>query len=455
MEEFLYDNPFLNEQVVSDPERLVGRGDLLTRTYRVVAADGSISLVGPPRIGKGSLLYCLRFHAFQQRYGGVYREKLHRCIFIFVDLRIYAQRNWDGFFNRLNKEIVTQSQETLNLAGIPAEGSEGFTALVDEITDRGYRLVLALDSFEKLRDNERLSGLLPMFLRSESARVSYVVASTIPLNKVFLKEPLSSPFYNIFPNCEEVGALTPTDACSLIIGPFKDAKVPFSEEEIAWILKQAGGHPCFLQRVCRVLFDMKAPTPMTPVNPQKAEEAVYQALYPHFIGLWHGMDERQQEQLTYELRKQETPAFYGSALFRHFVEAESQGETVIQLEEIKNALKILSDLSELGKNRLRRLKVVQSHLNGHGEPSLSEIGLAIRTALFDAWECLKGQGVRNDSTPDWEAYNILYYSHFKHHMQSEHIAARLGMTKRTYFRRKDAALNKLLQALQELEDAAQ
>ncbi len=452
METKIPDNLYLSNQIVHDPEKLVGRGDLLRRIYAVIEVKGSIALVGPPNIGKSSVLSCLRCKELQQRYGGAYAEKLPRYIFVYVDMRVEARRSWEGFFNRLNKAIVNQSQNSVNLEGISNEGSEGFTLLVDEITDQGYRLVLLLASFEKLRENGRLSGQLPTFLRAEARRVSYVVASTLPLSEIFPKEPLSSPFYNIFNGYEKVGGLAPADARTLIVRPAKNAKTPFSEEEIDWILKQAGTHPFFLWRVCQVLFDMKARVSMSLVDLDVAGEAAYQMLYTHFSSLWDTMSERQQEELSHELRKQEAQMFYGSALFRRFVEVQFAKETVIQLEEIKDALKKLSDLSLLGKSRLRHLKIVTKQFDGNARPSHSELGLTLRTVLTEAWNCLKGQGQRSDLAPDWEAYNILYYSCFKHHMKNNVICARLAMSPRTYYRSKNEALKKLLQALQELED---
>src|SRR6266567_1631071 len=250
-------NPYLNNKIVHDPCLLFGRSKLFRRTYAVIAAGGSISIVGPPRIGKGSLLNCLHFKDMQLRYGGAYSDQLRKRLFVFVDIRNLVRNDWNEFFKGLNKEIVKQCQEIVDLQEVPVEGSEGFSALLDAIEEQNYFLVLALDSFEKLRESEKLSSPLPLFLRSESNRVSYVIASTMQLHEIFPKEPISSPFYNIFPHPEKIGALAPADAEAMVVTPAKDAGQPFLDREVKWILHLAGGHPFILRFVCCKLFNVK------------------------------------------------------------------------------------------------------------------------------------------------------------------------------------------------------
>jgi hypothetical protein len=453
MQETTYSDPYLNDRIIHEPDRLYGRGELFKRIFAVIAVYGSISIVGPSRIGKGSLLNCLRFEEFQSRYGGAYAKALSRKLFVFVDLRIYAHRSWDNFFKGVNREIVKQCRGIIDLGKIPIEGSEGFTALLDEIADQEYSLVLALDSFEKLRENEPLSNDLPMFLRSEAARVSYVVASTMQLYEIFPKEPMSSPFYNIFLYREKIGVLAPADAQAMVVMPAKEAGLPFTAREVAWILKQAGAHPFFLQFVCHMLFEKKAAAPMEFVDLEEMEDEIYEAFYPQFEALWQVLDEREREKFRYELRQEGLEEFYGSSLYRRFVEEQAGGKAGLQVKDIKEALKRLSKPSDLGKSRLRQLKVVKRYLNDHTQASQSEIGVAIREVLFVAWDHIKGQGHRTDSGPEWESYNILFYCYFKHHMQNEQLGARLGVSTRTLYRKKNEALEKLFIAVLEMEDA--
>jgi hypothetical protein len=452
MQEVSYINPYLNDKIVHKPELYVGRSTLLRRIYAVTAGSGSISIVGPPRIGKGSLLNCLRFKELQLRYGNGYEEQLRHKIFVFVDLRGLVRKSWEDFFKGLNKEIIKQCQGIVDLKEVPG-GSEGFSALLDAIEEQNYSLVLALDSFEKIRENASLSGPLPLFLRSEAHRVSYVIASTLQLHEIFPKEPISSPFYNIFLYREKIGVLARADAEAMVMTPARDIGFPFSDHEKEWVLHLAGGHPFIINFVCRTLFDKKASTPIIPIDLEALGQEVYQELFPHFKALWQGMDEREQEKFLYELHKEGTEEFYGSSLFRRFVKEQARGEAGLEIQDIKAALKDLSNPINLGKNRLRHLKVVENYPKNPTQASQSEIGLAIRETLFAAWDRLKGIGHRTDTAPEWESYNILFYSYFKHHIHHDQLAARLGITTRTLFRKKNVALHSLLLALQEMENS--
>jgi hypothetical protein len=446
-------NPYLNNKVVQDPCLLFGRSELFRRIYAVVAASGSISIVGPPRIGKGSLLNCLHFKEMQLRYGGAYIDRLRKRLFAFVDIRNLARKDWYEFFKELNKEIVRQCQEIVDLQGVPIEGSEGFSALLDTIEEQNYFLVLALDSFEKLRENERLSNPLPLFLRSESDRVSYVIASTMQLHEIFPKEPISSPFYNIFPHPEKIGALAPADAEAMVVTPARDAGMPFSDSEVEWILRLAGGHPFILRFVCCKLFNEKESTPTKPIDLDEMEREVSRELLPLFEALWQGIEARERERLRYELQAEGVEEFYGSSLFRQLVK-EQTGEVGLTIKDIKEALKKLSKPSDLGRSRLRHLKVIEGYLDNPAQASSSEIGLAIREVLFAAWERLKGIGQRTDTDSAWDSYNIMMYSFFKHHLHNDQIEARLSMSSRTLYRKKNDALNELLVAVLDIEKGA-
>jgi len=441
---------YLCTKVLPDPKMFYGRRKLLERIFAIIAVHGSISLVGPSRIGKGSLLYCLRFQEFQQIYGAGYREKLSRCLFVFLDMRSFAKKNWEQFFLALNKEIVTHCRGIVKLDLTPPAESDGFSTLVKEIGDQGYFLVLALDSFEKLKDNKHLSTHLPLFLRSETDNVSYIIASTASLHEVFPHEPLTSPLWNIFRE-EKIGGLTPKEARQLVEGPANMVDLPFTSVEVDWILRQGGNHPLFLNQVSRAVLDLKLAAPGDVVNEEEAETLAYDRLAPVFGGYWNALDEQQQENWVRSLYKVEIPELYGSALFQHFVASQPKKMRIPDLDDIKEALKVLGEPPKLGESNLRHLKLVADQLSHQMHPSKSQVGIAVRTVLYDAWKLMAGHGQRTDDGLYWEEYNILYYCYFKHHLHNDQAAARLDITGRTFYRRKYLALNKLLVTLLEME----
>ena len=83
-------------------------------------------------------------------------------------------------------------------------------------------------------------------------------------------------------------------------------------------------------------------------------------------------------------------------------------------------------------------------------------GMAVREALSEAFEKLRGNGVRSDSASEWRLYNILFYRYFKNHLKNDQISARLGFSStRQYFRERSKAIEWLFKALMELEALAE
>ena len=102
------------------------------------------------------------------------------------------------------------------------------------------------------------------------------------------------------------------------------------------------------------------------------------------------------------------------------------------------------------------MKAVSKHISEVGEvPSTVERGMVIREVLKEAFERLRGPGVRADSAPEWKYYNILYYRYFRYRLKHEQIAARLEFTStRQYFRERNKAIEALLHILIKMEHAS-
>lgn len=128
----------------------------------------------------------------------------------------------------------------------------------------------------------------------------------------------------------------------------------------------------------------------------------------------------------------------------------------ITIDELEKLLDRMEDNRFLGESDLADLYCVSTRLKQEASaPALIEKGIAVREVLNAALEQLRGAGLRHDAAPDWRSYNILYYRHFRYHMKNEQISARLQFTSiRQYYRERNKALEALLIALLELENAA-
>ena len=125
-------------------------------------------------------------------------------------------------------------------------------------------------------------------------------------------------------------------------------------------------------------------------------------------------------------------------------------------EELEKALDKIDDPRALGETNLRLMKAVSEHMSKRNEmPSTVERGIVMREVLKEAFERLRGSGVRTDLAREWKYYNILYYRYFKYHLKNEQIAARLQFTSiRQYYRERNKAIEALLHILVKMEHAS-
>ncbi|MFL5654254.1 MAG: hypothetical protein ACJ8CB_08760, partial [Ktedonobacteraceae bacterium] len=267
-----------------------------------------------------------------------------------------------------------------------------------------------------------------------------------------------SPFFNIF-YTYQMNALLPEEARELITTPAKQAGISLSNAEIDLVLKWAGYHPFFIQRICYLLCEQKQNTGK--IDMKQLKDLAYKELAPIFDDVWGQLSEWQKELLQDEAQQKEhqqraLPELSESAIFRLFIRTICRAGffslTALELEE---ALGKIDDLSMLGETNLRLMKVVSRHLkNQDTPPTAIDKGIAVREVLKEALKSLRGSGTQSDRAPDWRYYNILYYRYFKYHLKNDQIAARLGVSVRQYYRERDKAIELLLNALVEMEKSA-
>jgi hypothetical protein len=454
MQKAMQMNPYYDLAAVRSPSMFFGRTSILRRIYSSVYNHQCLSLVGPRHIGKSSVLNCARQPGIYQQYG----YNLDRHILAFIDLREFYQKTTDAFFASVSKQIIQQSQGHLQPIVQPRKGPDGFSELLDDIEDQGLHLTLLMDAFDNIIHHKSYFDLgFFGFLRAQASigRVSYITASIIPLNEV-RTDIQGSPFFNIFSECR-IGPLDIDDARDLILKPSLQAGVPFSKEEADWVLLQTGRHPFFIQRFCYHLFEEKL-LATADMQRDRIRHQAYNELVPHFEDAWHNLNDKQQELLKNEAQQRissnrQIPELSESALFRKFVRDKYQLQLFhMTVEDVEAALEIINDTRLLGESKLKHLKIASIPSNQHTAPSLIEQGQAIRKALHQALERLRGNGIRRDGAVDWRHYNILYYRYFQYYLKNDQISARLEFTSiRQYYRERAKALEALFNAILDME----
>lgn len=447
-------NPYFAKAKMHRPEMFFGRADLLRKVFESVFHRQCVSIVGPRGIGKTSFLWYARLPEAQK----AFPFDLSHHLFVFLDLREYLRKSSADFFHQVSREMIREGKKRGLTLHSDGTGEDEFGSILDQIEDQGFFPVLLLDAFDKVTLNEQFDPAFFEFLRAfaSSGQVSYVTASLAPLFEICHSGIAGSPFFNIFDTCH-LEALSPQEACRLISEPASESGLPFSNSEIALILKWAGHHPFFLQRICYLFWEEKRNGGKIQVK--QLRDRVYKELSPTFEEIWRSLSEDQQKLLQDEARLKEHqqrqfPELSESSIFRLFIRTLCRITFFdLTFDELEAALKHLDDLAALGETNLRLMKLVALRLKDQQNPTAAEKGMAIRSVLNEALQRLRGSGRQSDGADDWRYYNILHYSFFKKKtaITNEQLAARLGVGVRTYYRNRGEAIEKLRQELIEME----
>jgi hypothetical protein len=221
-------NPFQAGGRLRDPQHFVGRKNELRQILSRVANMDNVSVVGPRRIGKSSLLHHI-VATGQQRLNQSYQ-------FYYLDLQPLDSA----------EEFYVRACEAI--AHAPGQSYYDLKTAIE-----GKKIVLCLDEFEKSVEADFGAEFFDeMRSLAQTGNLALVIATKVPLNQVYMRyQGLTSGFPNIFTKVE-LGELTEADARALVKNP--DC---FNREETDFIINLAGAHPYWLSFVSARLYDAK------------------------------------------------------------------------------------------------------------------------------------------------------------------------------------------------------
>jgi len=243
-------NPFFYGGRVS-PGFFAGRTQQLRRIFSCleIANTGqlqSVSVVGPHRIGRSSLLNYVaeKYDLFLQSPGSY--------LFVYVsphDANCHTVGEFLGtVLDGLNLDLHTHHNVTL----------QEFQDAIVMLKQRGIHPVICLDEFEELLDSNRFSDEFFNVMRhlmSESS-LAFVIASTEPLSDLVSPDKYTSPFFNIF-TITEIGEFT-ADEVGLLLARGRQCDRRFSDADVLRMRKMGGRHPYKLQLAGSLIYQAKA-----------------------------------------------------------------------------------------------------------------------------------------------------------------------------------------------------
>ena len=243
-------NPYLHRTAIKDARHFVGRrNELATLISRITADEPqSVSIIGDRKIGKSSLLRAL----LRQKDTGLRRPDEY--IFTYSDLQEMMHGDASAFFGVLMEQIALARHDPDIAEQAPTY--ENFRKLTANLNRSRTKVILLLDEFEAVTQNDRFGLEFFSFLRSlpNNYALSFVVTSANELQQFcHSREIAGSPFFNIFHKLN-LGCFSPQEAMQLIAEPSQEAGRPL-KPYAGCITKLAGYFPFFLQLACCAMYE--------------------------------------------------------------------------------------------------------------------------------------------------------------------------------------------------------
>ncbi|MFW5940492.1 MAG: winged helix-turn-helix domain-containing protein [Chloroflexota bacterium] len=240
------DNPFFHRGAIRRPEEFHGRQAEISQILGLLRNGQSVSLIGPRRIGKSSLL----LHLARAQTRNAFQLAPPQALFVLIDCQEFGGSPPEEVYEALLTELMERAAEAgIDCGEVTRFGTyRSLDRMLNRIHRTGASVVVLLDEFELLAANERLTPYFFARLRGLTTKygLAYLTASQRPLFDITADEEiLSSPFFNIFVTLP-LGLYDEEEARSLLAHRLKGTRVSFSPALCDHLLCLVGPHPFFL-----------------------------------------------------------------------------------------------------------------------------------------------------------------------------------------------------------------
>ncbi|MGD8585449.1 MAG: winged helix-turn-helix domain-containing protein [Chloroflexota bacterium] len=289
------DNPFFHRGAIRRAEEFLGRQDEIGQILGLCRNGQSVSIVGPRRIGKSSLLLHLCRPSTRDAFLGPASS-----IYALVDCQELGGSPPEEVYEALLTSIA-DAATALEIDVHPAQRPgtyRGLDRVLNTIYGANASVVVLLDEFELLAANQRLTPYFFARLRGLTTKygLAYLTASQRPLIAISADdEILSSPFFNIFVSLS-LGLFSEDEATQLLDQRLRGTEVSFSPALREHIFHLVGYNPFFLHIAGYHAYQAlaTAPTHSSQHISQWLDPAVEVEAEAHLTYLWRNLsdDER-------------------------------------------------------------------------------------------------------------------------------------------------------------------
>ncbi len=294
------DNPFFHRGAIRRAEEFHGRRSELEQILGLLRNGQSVSLIGPRRIGKSSMLLHLCRKSVREDFG----LPASSSIFALIDCQELAGSPPEEVYEALITGILGASERLgieMDMADRPGS-YRSLDQLLNSAQKAGTSVVILLDEFELLAANEQLTPYFFARLRGLTSKhgLAYLTSSQRPLFAITADvRILSSPFFNIFVTLP-LGMFSIDEAQSLFDQRLKGSKVFFPDELRNHLLSLVGPHPFFLHvagyHAFRTLANEKNISDLK--SHEQIDSAIEIELVSHLSYLWQHLSEDERYSLA-------------------------------------------------------------------------------------------------------------------------------------------------------------
>lgn len=262
----LRENPYFHRGPIKDHRYFYGRKAEIRRAFHLLRNGQCISIIGPRRVGKTSLLFHICAPTTRRKFG-LSRQHL----FVYVDGQVLGHLKQNAFYHWVWAKLleageteIQKSMEDYYRAFLPqkVDSFEAFQKGIQTLAQDGFSVVFLFDEFEIIATNQDLDHAFFSRLRSlaQEYNVAYVTFSQMSLDKITCHDQsvLNSPFFTNFASLS-LGFMKRAEADDVIRGPVQktDGDDFYTSADMSFLYDVAGLHPFFLQVACYYLFERK------------------------------------------------------------------------------------------------------------------------------------------------------------------------------------------------------
>ena len=290
----MIENPFFHRGPIRDPDYFYNRQKEAKRALQMLGKRQSVSVTGPRKIGKTSLLFYISQPQVMHKHG----IDPSQYLFAYTNCEDLGRLNRDVLYALLVGEIAEQAGRQGHHMAIPERPISHleFERAIGNVFRQNRTLILLFDEFELLGQNRSLGFEFFSGLRALTTRfdIAYLTVSRRPLLVLSHTEDYS-PFFNIFVPLK-LGLFSQDESRKLIENSLAKARRALPPAVVDSVLELGGGHPFFLQVAgywALELQEIKG-SPLEARDIHVLSQSVQGQIESHFAYYWSHLTEKEQ-----------------------------------------------------------------------------------------------------------------------------------------------------------------